>query len=73
LAWCARNEAIVHLDDLLLRRTRVGLLGANGGLVDIPRLHALAQKELGWDEDRWLSELERYQSLHSRYYALPAA
>ena len=73
LAWCARNEAIVHLDDLLLRRTRVGLLGANGGLVDIPRLHALAEKELGWDEERWLSELERYQSLHSRYYALPAA
>ncbi len=31
LRWAARNEAVVHLDDLLLRRTRIGLLLPKGG------------------------------------------
>lgn len=38
LAWAAANEAVVHLDDLLLRRVRVGLLMPQGGLDDIERI-----------------------------------
>ncbi|NQD91697.1 glycerol-3-phosphate dehydrogenase/oxidase, partial [Pseudomonas sp. CrR25] len=31
LAWAAQNELVLHLDDLLLRRTRLGLLLPQGG------------------------------------------
>ena len=55
LRWAARAEAVVHLDDLLLRRVRVGLWLPGGGVDLLPRVRAIVQPELGWDDERWLS------------------
>jgi glycerol-3-phosphate dehydrogenase len=71
LGWAARREAVVHLDDLLLRRTRVGLLLTNGGADHAAAIEAICRRDLGWDELRWHQEWQRYRSIHDRHYALP--
>jgi len=63
LRWAAREEGVVHLDDLLLRRVRLGLTLPQGGLAVLDRVRTVAQRELGWDDERWVQEVERYQEL----------
>jgi glycerol-3-phosphate dehydrogenase len=63
LRWAASQEGVVHLDDLLLRRVRLGLTLPQGGLALIDRVRAVAQNELGWDDERWAQEVERYREL----------
>ncbi|MCL4517020.1 MAG: glycerol-3-phosphate dehydrogenase/oxidase [Firmicutes bacterium] len=61
LRHAARNEHVVHLDDLLLRRARLGLLLPEGGLPYKDRIKALVAPELGWDARRWEAEVGRYK------------
>jgi glycerol-3-phosphate dehydrogenase len=71
LRWAARKEGIVHLDDLLMRRVRLGLQLPDGGLALIERLRKLVQQELGWSDEKWEQELEDYRNLWMRSYAPP--
>jgi glycerol-3-phosphate dehydrogenase len=71
LRWAARNEGVVHLDDLLLRRVRLGLLLPDGGLPWLDQIRAIVQPELGWDNKRWLEETADYAQRWHTYYALP--
>jgi glycerol-3-phosphate dehydrogenase len=71
LAWAAKNEAVVHLDDLLLRRVRLGLLLPNGGLDEIDKIRRLVQDGLGWSDALWDEEVARYRGIHQRNYHLP--
>ena len=71
LRWAARAEAVVHLEDLLLRRTRLGLLLRGGGVELLPRIRAICQAELGWDDGRWQEEQAAYLDLWQRHYSLP--
>jgi len=71
LAWAAEQELVLHLDDLLLRRTRLGLLLARGGVGELPRIRALCQARLGWDDARWQQEQSDYLALWQRCYSLP--
>lgn len=73
LRWSAAREAVKHLDDLLLRRTRLGLLLPQGGMLQMPRIKAIAQPELDWDDARWDQEVARYQSIWADKYSVPAA
>ena len=73
LRWAARAEAVVHLDDLLLRRTRLGILLPEGGLPCLERIRAIAQPELGWDEARWNAEATQYTNLYNRCYHFPSS
>ena len=75
IRFAARYEQVIHLDDLLLRRTRLGLILPHGAMTPLisARLKQICQEELGWDEQRWQQEAERYQQLWQRYYHLPAA
>jgi len=70
--WTARTEAIAHLDDLLLRRTRLGLLLPNGGLDFAEKIKSICAQELSWDDATWQQEVERYQGIIDQYYSLPA-
>ncbi|MDW8268433.1 MAG: glycerol-3-phosphate dehydrogenase/oxidase [Anaerolineae bacterium] len=67
LIWAARHEAVVHLDDLLLRRLRLGILRADGGLGLLPRVRDL----LPWDTPRWQAEVSRFEAIHRRSHGLP--
>ncbi|MCA9975108.1 MAG: hypothetical protein KC413_05135, partial [Anaerolineales bacterium] len=71
LRWAARAEGAAHLDDLLLRRTRLGILVKEGGAALLPRIRAICQPELGWDDARWAAEEAAYRALVRCCYALP--
>jgi glycerol-3-phosphate dehydrogenase len=71
LRWAVRHEQVQHLDDLLLRRTRLGLLLPEGGAAIFPRVAHICQEELGWSEERWRQELQRYCMLWQRHYGVP--
>jgi glycerol-3-phosphate dehydrogenase len=71
LRWAARSEQIVHLDDLLLRRTRLGNLLPQGGWEAFERIRKICQPELGWDDCRWEQEQAAYFNLWQRAYSLP--
>ena len=73
LRWSARAEAVLHLDDLLLRRLRLGLLLPQGGEALLAEVRAICQAELGWDDGRWEEEEEAYRQLWRSCYALPPA
>jgi glycerol-3-phosphate dehydrogenase len=68
LRQAAREEGVVHLDDLLLRRLRLGLLAPNGGLDQMERIRSMVQSELGWDDVRWLAEEQSYAELWRTCY-----
>jgi len=71
LALAAQFEAVVHLDDLLLRRTRLGLLLPRGGLDHLLRIRALCEVHLPWDTLRWETEISRYRAIIAAHYSLP--
>jgi glycerol-3-phosphate dehydrogenase len=73
LRWAARAESVVHLDDLLLRRTRLGILLPHGGAEFLPRIRAICQPELGWDNGRWEQEQAAYLALIDCCYSIPDA
>lgn len=69
LRWSACNEDVLHLDDLLLRRVRLGVLLPQGGLGQMERIRAIVQPELGWSEERWQREAAAYAERWRRYYS----
>jgi glycerol-3-phosphate dehydrogenase len=73
LRWACRNEQVLHLDDLLLRRTRIGSLLPEGGEAVLPVAGAICRAELGWSDAQWQAEVARYRALWRSAYALPRA
>jgi len=69
--WAAKHESVVHLDDLLLRRTRLGLLLKNGAEQLFSKLALICQQELNWDSEKWQKEVSRYQEIWQQHYSLP--
>jgi len=71
IRWGARAEAVEHLDDLLLRRVRIGLTDRQGGLNHLESIKPIVQAELGWDDTRWAEESQRYVKRWKDCYYLP--
>ncbi len=71
LIWAAGHECVQHLDDLLLRRTRLGLLLANGGLHIKDELQVICQQQLGWNSEQFEQEWQRYLKIWQEYYSCP--
>jgi glycerol-3-phosphate dehydrogenase len=61
-------EGVVHLDDLLLRRVRLGLLLPEGGRSLLPKVREIALPELKWDNQKWEEEEARYLNIWDRAY-----
>ena len=66
--WAARHESVQHLDDLMLRRTRLGMCLANGGEVILPEIKAIFCAELDWTDALWDEELARYKTIWKQFY-----
>jgi glycerol-3-phosphate dehydrogenase len=49
LRWAAHDEGIDHLEDLMLRHTRLGLTIPEGGKALLPVIRSNCQAELGWE------------------------
>ncbi|VAW32191.1 Aerobic glycerol-3-phosphate dehydrogenase [hydrothermal vent metagenome] len=71
LRWAARSEGVVHLDDLLLRRVRLGLLLPEGGANLAEEIRSICQGELGWENGRWAEEWAAYRQRWQAKYSLP--
>jgi glycerol-3-phosphate dehydrogenase len=71
LPHAAQNEQIRHLDDLLLRRVRIGLLTPEGGKAYLNRVKSICQNVLPWDRARWRNEIKMYKDRWNRSYNLP--
>lgn len=71
LRWVARHEMVEHLDDLLLRRVRLGLLLKEGGKSVASTIREICQPSLGWDDQRWEVEWNAYQERIKSHYGLP--
>lgn len=68
LRWAAMAEGVIHLDDLLLRRIRLGVLLPGGGAELLPKIRAVVQPGLGWSDARWQEEESTYRELWERAY-----
>lgn len=71
LAWAAANTSVIHLDDLMLRRTRLGLILPHGGADLLWDIRRLCQPILTWDDATWDREEARYLELWRAGYSLP--
>ena len=71
LCWACQKEDVQHLDDLLLRRTRLGLVLPEAGKALLPEIRRHCQALLGWDDQRWEQEQTRYLEIYRNAYSLP--
>ena len=71
IRWAARAEGVCHLDDLLLRRTRLGLILPHGAEVIMPVVKNICMSELHWSENQWQQELIEYHTTWENCYSLP--
>lgn len=71
--WALQHEAVVHLDDLMLRRTRLGLLLTNGGEEWLNEIGTLFREVRGWADPHWASEKNRYRDIIRTYYTVPGS
>jgi glycerol-3-phosphate dehydrogenase len=63
------EEEVQHLDDIILRRTLIGMLGElTPALLD--ELADIAAAALGWDDARRQSELERVRSGFAAFHGV---
>jgi glycerol-3-phosphate dehydrogenase len=69
--WAAHAEGVMHLEDLLLRRVRLGLVLPRGGAASLPAIRAICQSELGWSDARWEAEEQAYRTLVRTHYSVP--
>ncbi|MEO7423164.1 MAG: glycerol-3-phosphate dehydrogenase/oxidase [Ornithinibacter sp.] len=70
--WSARNEAVTSIDDLMLRRTRLGLLLPDGGNRVLGSVLQICREELGWDAVRADQELGHYLAKVRRTHSIPS-
>ena len=71
LRFAAKAEMVEHLDDLLLRRSRIGLFQEQGGSEFEQEIRKICQQELSWDDATWQAEWNRYQDIWQQYYSVP--
>jgi len=71
IRWAARSEWVAHLDDLLLRRVRLGLVAPQGGAAHLSTIRPICREELCWDEVRWDTEEKSYRELWKRQHGVP--
>lgn len=72
LEWSLANESVVHLDDLLLRRTRLALLLG----IEISRYRetilSLCCQHLAWSNTKAEQEWQRFEQIVNTSYRLPS-
>lgn len=70
--FAARSESVINLDDLMLRRTRIGLFLDDGGTQERDKIKQICQQELKWSDDEFTNQWQRYINIWQSYYYLPS-
>ncbi|GGO19771.1 glycerol-3-phosphate dehydrogenase [Microbispora rosea subsp. aerata] len=60
--YAVTHEGALHLEDVLVRRTRVFIEERDRGLAAAPEVAALIAPVLGWDDDRVRAEIDAYRA-----------
>jgi glycerol-3-phosphate dehydrogenase len=60
IAYAATHEGVLHLEDVMLHRTRLNYEMRDRGLAALPEIAALVSEILGWDEQRTAEEIASY-------------
>ena len=60
IVYAATHEGVLHLEDVMLHRTRLNYEMRDRGLAALPEIAALVGEILGWDEQRMAAEIESY-------------
>ena len=60
IAYAARYEMVLHLEDILLHRTRLDYEVSDGGVAALAEILEIVSPLLGWDESRQAREREGY-------------
>ncbi|WP_083700104.1 glycerol-3-phosphate dehydrogenase/oxidase [Shewanella sp. UCD-KL12] len=71
LEWSLQSESVAHLDDLLLRRTRLALILGEEIELYRAKLLCLCQRVLSWSDEQANSEWQRFKSIFNDSYQLP--
>jgi glycerol-3-phosphate dehydrogenase len=71
VAWAARHELALSLDDVLARRMRLAQELPDRGASIAPRVAAILGVELGWDGARQAGEVAAYLDGAQREYGVP--
>jgi glycerol-3-phosphate dehydrogenase len=71
IAWAARTELALSLDDVLARRLRLVHELPDRGAQIAPRVAAILGAELGWDERRQAVEVDRFLTAARAEFGLP--
>jgi glycerol-3-phosphate dehydrogenase len=71
VAWAARHELALSIDDVLARRMRLAHELPDRGASIAPRVATILGGELGWDEPRTASEVAAYLEGARREFAVP--
>lgn len=72
VAWAARQELALSLDDVLARRTRLAQELPDRGAAIAPRVAQILGAELGWGETRQALEVQNYLASARREYSVPS-
>lgn len=73
LIWAVQYEQVYHLDDLMLRRTRIGNVLPKGAIDLLPDIKRYCSKYLPWNEQKWQDEIQRYSDIWQQFYGVPVA
>lgn len=60
IAYAATHEGVLHLEDVLLHRTRLNYEVADRGVAALPEIAELVGELLGWDAQRISEEIASY-------------
>jgi glycerol-3-phosphate dehydrogenase len=71
VAWAARHELALSIDDVLARRMRIAHELPDRGAEVAPRVAAILGAELGWDAARQASEVAAFLEGARREFAIP--
>ena len=71
VAWAARHELALSIDDVMARRTRLAQELPDRGEAIAPRVAAILGKELGWPEARQRLEVDSFLATARREFSVP--
>lgn len=69
ILFIAQHEKVTHLDDVLLRRTLIGMLGKTNGAV-LAECAALTAEALGWTDAQRQAEIDRAKAILQDYFGV---